>query len=143
MRLILLLAATVTFVSCSSENPTVAQAEKPPAEPPVPAFYQSERDAQPLPATLSAKLFSDPKMARVYEIAQRIPAILAQQPCFCYCDRGHGHRSLLDCQRDNHSAECVVCRKEVLLADRLSRMGLNAKEIRASIVKGDWKQVAE
>lgn len=143
MRIFLLIATVVTLVSCSSENPTVAQTEMAANEPPVPAFYQSEREAQPLPATMSAKLFSDPKMARIYEIAQRIPAILAQQPCYCYCDRGHGHRSLLDCQRDNHSATCAVCRKEVLLADRMSRMGLNAKEIRASIVKGDWKGVAE
>jgi len=143
MRFYLLVAAALTLVSCSSENPAVAQAEKPSNEPPVPAHYASEREAQPLPATMSAKLFSDPKLARIYEIAQRIPAILAQQPCYCYCDRGHGHRSLLDCQRDDHSAGCAVCRKEVLLADRMARMGLTAKEIRSSIIKGDWKQVAE
>ena len=143
MRLLLLIAATVSLLSCSTDNTAVAQAEKPADEPPVPAHYQSEREAQPLPKTLSAKLFSDPKMARIYEIAQRIPAILAQQPCYCYCDRGHGHRSLLDCQRDDHSAGCAVCRKEVLLADRMSRMGLNAKEIRGAIVRGDWKMVAE
>jgi hypothetical protein len=143
MRYLLVLVATVTLVSCTSDSPTEAQAEKPANEPPVPAHYQSDRDAQPLPKTMSAKFFSDPKMARIYEIAERIPAVLAQQPCYCYCDRGHGHRSLLDCQRDNHSATCVVCRKEVLLSDRLSRMGLTAKEIRASIIRGDWKQVAE
>ena len=143
MRLLLLIAAIVTLVSCSTDNPTVAQAERGADDAPVPAFYQSEREAQPLPMTMSAKLFSDPRFARVYEIAERIPAILAQQPCYCYCDRGHGHRSLLDCQRDNHSATCAVCRKEVLLADRMSRMGLTAKEIRAAIVRGDWKGVAE
>ncbi|MFN0104124.1 MAG: CYCXC family (seleno)protein [Bryobacteraceae bacterium] len=143
MRLFPLLPILVTLVSCTSDSPTSAQAETPVDQPPIPAHYQSEREAQPLTPTLSAKLFSDPKMARIYDIAQRIPAILAQQPCYCYCDRGHGHRSLLDCQRDNHSASCAVCRKEVLLADRLSRMGLNAKEIRASIIRGDWKQVAE
>ena len=143
MRHFLLLLAAVTLVSCTSDNPTVAQAEKSPADAPVPAHFQTERDAAPLPETLSAKLFSDPKLARVYEIAQRIPAVLAQQPCYCYCDRGHGHRSLLDCQRDDHSASCAVCRKEVLLSDRLTRMGLSAKEIRASIIRGDWKEVAE
>ncbi|MBI2688027.1 MAG: hypothetical protein HYX27_17095 [Acidobacteria bacterium] len=143
MRTLLLLAAAVTLVSCSTENPTTASANTPADEPPVPAHFQNERDAMPLPKTMDAKLFSDPRLAKVYEIARRIPAVLAQQPCYCYCDRGHGHRSLLDCQRDNHSAGCTVCRKEVLLADRLSRMGLSAKEIRTSIIRGDWKQVAE
>jgi len=142
MRILLMLAAAVTLVSCGSE-PTAAENERPKNEPPVPAHYQTEAEAQPLPATLSAKVFSDPRVARIYEIAERIPAILAQQPCYCYCDRGHGHRSLLDCQRDNHSSGCVVCRKEVLLADRMARLGLNAKEIRSAIVRGDWKQVAE
>jgi hypothetical protein len=143
MRSIVVIVATLTLVSCSSENPTVAQTDRPENEAPIPSHYQSEREAQPLPATMSARFFSDPKLARIYEIAERIPAILAQQPCYCYCDRGHGHRSLLDCQRDSHSASCAVCRKEVLLADRMSRMGLNAKDIRASIIRGDWKQVAE
>lgn len=143
MRLLLLLLAAFTLFSCSSENPTVTQAEKPADNAPVPAHYDTERDAMPLPKTLAASVFSDPKLARIYEIAERIPAVLAQQPCYCYCDRGHGHRSLLDCQRDNHSAGCAVCRKEVLLADRMTRMGLSAKEIRASIVRGDWKQIAE
>ena len=143
MRLFVLLLATLTLLSCTSDNPTTPQAEKQDPAAPIPAHYENERDAQPLPPTLAASVFSDPKLAKIYEIAQRIPAVLAQQPCYCYCDRGHGHRSLLDCQRDNHSAGCAVCRKEVLLADRMTRMGLSAKEIRASIVRGDWKQVTE
>jgi hypothetical protein len=143
MRRLPLFLTAILLVSCAADRPVVTQAEKPAATEPVPAHFQSEGDALPLPKTLSAKLFADPKLARVYEIAERIPAVLAQQPCYCYCDRGHGHRSLLDCQRDNHSAGCAICRQEVLLADRMSRMGLNAKEIRAAIVRGDWKQIAE
>lgn len=139
MRLLLLLAFAFV-VACTSNTPQPPKAE---AEAPVPAHYDTERDALPLPQTLSAKMFADPKLARIYEIAERIPGVLAQQPCYCYCDRGHGHRSLLDCQRDNHSAGCAVCRKEVLLADRMSRMGLTAKEIRAAIIRGEWKQIAE
>ncbi len=143
MRFLFLLGAAITLVSCTSESPTVGESDKPKADAPVPAYFETAADALPLPATLPGRIFSDPKLARVYEIAQRIPAILAQQPCYCYCDRGHGHRSLLDCQRDNHSAGCAVCRKEVLLADRMARMGMGAKEIRSAIVRGDWKQVAE
>jgi hypothetical protein len=141
--MILVLLALIAMTACTSDNPTATQTAPDPNQPPVPAHFQNERDAQPLPETMDAKLFSDPRLARVYEIAKRIPEVLAQQPCYCYCDRGHGHRSLLDCQRDNHSAGCTVCRKEVLLADRLTRMGLSAKEIRASIIRGDWKNVTE
>lgn len=148
MRVFLSLLVVVMLASCTSESPTSSKAgaETPEsAEPtaPVPSHFQSEREAQPLPPTMSSTLFADPKLAKVYEIAERIPAVLAQQPCYCYCDRGHGHRSLLDCQRDNHSAGCTVCRKEVLLADRMTRMGLTAKEIRAAIIRGDWKEIAE
>lgn len=142
MRLLLLLATALLLVGCTSDQPT-AVAESPKQDAPVPAHFQTEQEALPLPRTLAATVFSDPKLAKVYEIAERIPAVLAQQPCYCYCDRGHGHRSLLDCQRDNHSAGCAVCRKEVLLTDRLTRMGLTAKEVRQAIVRGDWKQVAE
>ena len=142
MRFLPLLAAAVLLTGCASEPPASAADTSKPTEP-VPAHFETERDALPLPQTLAATVFSDPKLARVYEIAERIPAVLAQQPCYCYCDRGHGHRSLLDCQRDNHSAGCAVCRKEVLLSDRMARMGLSAKEIRQAIIRGDWKQVAE
>lgn len=141
--MLLVVLALIAMTACTSDNPTATQTAPDPDQPPVPAHFQNEGDAQPLPETMDAKLFSDPRLARVYEIAKRIPEVLAQQPCYCYCDRGHGHRSLLDCQRDNHSAGCTVCRKEVLLADRLTRMGLSAKEIRASIIRGDWKNVTE
>jgi hypothetical protein len=29
--------------------------------------------------------------------------VLAQQPCYCYCD-GYGHGSLLDCYASYHGA---------------------------------------
>lgn len=147
MRVFLPLLFAMLLASCTSENPTTSQtgakAVDTAVHAPIPAHFTTEQEAKPLPATMSPALFADPKIAKVYEIAERIPAVLAQQPCYCYCDRGHGHRSLLDCQRDNHSAGCTVCRKEVLLADRMTRMGLSAKEIRSAIIRGDWKEVAE
>src|SRR5260221_14697298 len=112
MRILIALLALISLAGCTSEEPTRTAAVS--AEPNTPAYFQSVRDALPLPATLPAAMFAEPGLAKVYEIAQRIPAVLAQQPCYCYCDKGHGHRSLLDCQRDQHSAGCAVCRKEVL-----------------------------
>ena len=141
MRRLLLIVSLFWVVSCGSEPATAEKAVTPSA--PVPAFFQTERDAYPLPQVMPAKLFSDPRHIRIYEIAERIPAVLAQQPCYCYCDRGHGHRSLLDCHRDSHSAYCQACRQEVILADRMNRMGLSAKEIRTAIIRGDWRAVVE
>jgi len=70
----------------------------------VPAFHASAKAARPLPATLSPDLFAEiPVVARAYRIAKRIPAVLAQQPCYCHCDR-MGHVGLLDCYRSDHGA---------------------------------------
>src|SRR3712207_6815636 len=79
---------------------------------PVPA-YQSEKDAKgKLPPTLPASRFQQqPYVARGYQIAKEIPAVLAQQPCYCYCDRSVGHKSLYSCFVDEHAAHCDVCLK--------------------------------
>ena len=70
----------------------------------VPAFHASAKAARPLPATHSPDLFAAiPVVARAYRIAKRIPAVLAQQPCYCHCDR-IGHVGLLDCYRSDHGA---------------------------------------
>jgi hypothetical protein len=69
----------------------------------VPPFYDTQRAAKPLPATLSPTLFRDVTIARAYQFVQEIPRVIAQQPCYCHCDR-LGHRSLLDCYRSNHGA---------------------------------------
>ncbi len=71
---------------------------------PVPAYHASAAAARPLPATLSPELFAAlPVVARAYRIAKRIPDVLAQQPCYCRCDR-MGHVGLLDCYRSDHGA---------------------------------------
>ncbi len=83
-------------VSTRQESAT-RQAER------IPPFFESEEAAKPLPATLSPASFSNPSVARAYRVAREIPEVLAQQPCYCYCDK-FGHRGLLDCYRDNHGA---------------------------------------
>lgn len=69
----------------------------------VPPFFASAEAAQPLPKTLSAELFSDHYVTQAYRAAASIPSVLAQQPCYCHCDR-LGHRSLLDCFTTRHGA---------------------------------------
>lgn len=74
-----------------------------PSEPKVPPYHASAMAARPLPKTLPASRFSIPAVAKAYGVAQAIPEVLAQQPCYCWCDK-FGHGSLLDCFRTDHGA---------------------------------------
>ncbi len=107
----------------------------------IPAFFESEAQAAPLPVTLKPELFREALTLRAYQIAQKIPSVLAQQPCYCHCDRGAGHRSLLDCYRDDHGASCMICTREAILAGRLHNEGVPPLEIRESIIRGDWRSI--
>ena len=69
----------------------------------VPPFHTDPEDAKPFPSTLDPARFHIPFVARAYAIAQEIPDVLAQQPCYCYC-QGFGHGSLLDCYTSDHGA---------------------------------------
>lgn len=111
------------------------------ATPRIPDHFASAEAAKPLPATLDPKQFSSPSIIKAYQLAKEIPDVLAQQPCYCYCDAGFGHKSLLDCQVDTHSAECLVCRKEVILTGQLHAAGKTATEIREAIIRGEWQKV--
>lgn len=106
----------------------------------IPPYYESAERAKPFPSTLPPSLFKDPKVAQGYAIAQRIPDVLAQQPCFCGCGKS-GHRSLLSCFASDHGQRCPVCIKEAYLADRLNREGRSAEYIRRSIIAGEWWSV--
>jgi len=69
----------------------------------MPEYHQTEASARPFPPTLDPNGFKHPAVRRAYQIAREIPGVLAQQPCYCYCDR-MGHKGLLACHRDTHSA---------------------------------------
>lgn len=85
----------------SQQQASNQAAEKP--TPRIPAFFDSLDKAKPLPAVLDPKQFTDPVIAKAYSYAQQDPEIFSQQPCYCYCDSGDGHRSLLDCYATTHS----------------------------------------
>jgi hypothetical protein len=71
--------------------------------PRIPAFFANLEDAKPLPAVLDPKQFSDPVIVKAYSYARENPEVFAQQPCYCLCDAGDGHKSLLDCYATTHS----------------------------------------
>jgi Protein of unknown function with PCYCGC motif len=81
-----------------------------------------------------------PFQTRGYELASKIPAVLHQQPCYCYCDR-IGHNSLHSCFESTHGAQCATCLKELYYSYSLHQKGKTAAQIRQGIIKGEWKQV--
>ena len=76
-----------------------------------------------------------------YELAAKIPKVIYQQPCYCYCDRHAGHGSLLDCYTGKHAADCGVCLREGLYAYEQTKKGKTAAQIREGIEKGEWRTV--
>ena len=95
----------------------------------------------PFPATLDPKQFPDALNRNVYGLAAKIRPVLYQQPCYCYCDRHAGHKSLLDCFVSAHGAECDICQKEAVLSYQLTQKGKTPAQIRAAIIRGDWRSV--
>ena len=75
-----------------------------------------------------------------YELAAKIPNVLHQQPCYCYCDR-MGHNSLHSCFENTHGAQCATCLKELYYSYQQHQKGKTAAQIRAGIIKGEWKQI--
>ena len=76
-----------------------------------------------------------------YELAAKIPKVIHQQPCYCYCDRGMGHTSLHSCFSGTHGAQCSTCLKELYYTYQMHKQGKTPAQIRAGIIKGDWKQI--
>ncbi len=111
------------------------------AVPRVPHFFADAKAAEPLPRTLEPTGFSNRDVVAAYRTAKEIPKVLAQQPCYCHCDRNMGHRSLLDCFAGKHGSECDICVKEALFAMQEHRKGKSPEQIRSEIFQGGWKTI--
>jgi hypothetical protein len=81
-----------------------------------------------------------PYQTHAYDLAAKIPTVLHQQPCYCYCDR-MGHNSLHSCFEGTHGARCSTCLKELYYSYVEHKKGKTAAQIRAGIIKGDWKTI--
>jgi|ERR1051326_4386312 hypothetical protein len=82
----------------------------------------------------------NPYQLKAYELASKIPTVLHQQPCYCYCDR-MGHNSLHSCFENTHGARCDVCLKELYYTYAEHKKGKTAAQIRKGIIAGDWRKV--
>ncbi len=95
--------ATTPSPPISATTPGAPAPALQPGEKTVPHFHARLEDALPLPKILPASQFRIPIVAKAYRVAARIPEVLAQQPCYCWCDK-IGHGSLVDCFATEHGA---------------------------------------
>ena len=133
--------ASILFIAAAAIS-TSAQFAQPNEVPAYNAAPPSK--GQKLPAIMSGpKLaqFPQPVQAKSYKVAARNAAVLHQLPCYCYCDRHHGHNSLHSCFESEHGGNCGVCMAEAFYADEQVKKGKTAKQIRAEIIKGAYKSV--
>lgn len=84
--------------------------------------------------------FKNPYQVHAYELAEKIPAVLHQLPCYCYCER-MGHKSLRTCYETTHGAHCGTCMKELYYAYQQTKLKKSPKEIREGIIRGDYEKI--
>ncbi len=113
----------------------------------VPAFHKAPpAKGEKLPAILPASertgpVFTHDYQDHAYDLAAKIPKVIYQLPCYCYCDREVGHKSLHSCFEGTHAARCGVCLKELYFAYNQTKQGKTPAQIRAAIEKGEWQQI--
>ncbi len=113
----------------------------------VPAFHPaSPAKAEKLPPLLAGEQLTGPNFqrafqVRAYQLAAKIPDVLYQQPCYCYCDRSLGHKSLRSCFESEHGAHCATCMAEAFYAYQMTKAGKTPRQIRAGILRGDFKKI--
>jgi hypothetical protein len=138
---VLVVGVAVVLATRSNQNsapqaqPAVADVAPRPVDtkPAVPAF-QSADDAKKLGPTLEPGAFFG-KAREAYQVARKIPATLAQLPCYCHCDKGFGHKSLHTCFEDDHASHCAVCVDEALMAYQLqTEEKLTPEQVRDRII---------
>lgn len=117
--------------SVPQNQPPAAATENKSVDFKMPPFYTSVEDVT-LPAVKDPSTVA-PAAKASYEVVQKDPQLIAQLPCFCYCERW-GHKSLHDCFVTDHAETCDICMKEALHADQLSKQGMTPVEIRDTIV---------
>jgi len=82
----------------------------------------------------------NPYQTHAYALAAKIPTVIYQQPCYCYCDR-MGHKSLHSCFESAHGARCDICLKELYYSYAEHQKGKTAAQIRKAIIAGEWRAV--
>jgi hypothetical protein len=132
----LLLAGGITYAQWADGNSS-----------PLPAYHTSPppKDAKLAPILTQQQLdqygLTMPAQREAYKAAAKASSVVYQMPCYCYCDRNHGHKSLRSCFEGTHGANCGTCSQEALYSYQMSKKGWSVKQIRDGIIRGDFKQI--
>jgi Protein of unknown function with PCYCGC motif len=132
LLLVGMLALTMFAQTDASQVPAFHSTPPPKTDKLPPILAQSER---------TAPAFTHDYQDHAYELAAKIPNVIYQLPCYCYCDRAVGHKSLHSCYESAHGAHCSTCLKELYFAYLETKKGKTPAQIRAAIIKGDWEQI--
>ena len=135
---ILIGMAIITLVY--RDNRAFGQSESPEQSMRVPAYHATGPRSL-LSPVLSPARFHDNVTRNAYLLAGKIPEVLYQAPCYCYCDRSHGHKSLHDCFMSTHGASCSVCQREVFYSYEQHKRGKTLLQIRKGIMAADWADI--
>ena len=135
-------ALAFTYVPLTATSGPPQEQNTPPAEATddIPA-YHAEAPKGELPETVNPDRFANLLVQNAYSVAAKIKKTLYQQPCYCHCDRSKGHTSLLDCFSSEHGSLCGTCIYEDFYSYEQVHKGKTAAQIRAGIIKGQWKSV--
>src|SRR5437899_1609008 len=104
-RIFATLLAIAFSIACSAQW---KQPEQPAQEPEVPAYHSGPpAKSEKLPPILTPDKLApeNRKLAyqpRSYELAAKVPRVLYQQPCYCFCSKSVGHTSLHSCFESEH-----------------------------------------
>jgi len=127
-----LAAGSNSHIAARPEPPPPADHQAPAAV--VPAYLRVAPKPGSLAPTLTPEMFSGNKRL-AYQAAKEIPETLAQLPCYCHCDKAHGHQSLHSCFESEHGENCGVCIGEALMAYQLETRGrMSVVAIRGRII---------
>jgi hypothetical protein len=144
----LLLGFVLALTIAASSSWTIhAQSQATTAEERVPAFNPTAppKGTELPPILGKGQLWGNndqyPFQSHAYELASKIPNVIYQQPCYCYCDRGMGHRSLHSCFEGTHGAQCFTCMKELYYSYQMTKQHKTAAQIRKGIIAGEWKTI--
>ena len=107
---------------------------------PIPAFH-AQAPGGALPPTMDPAIYSDKVVSNAYTVAGRVKKVLYQEPCYCHCDKGHGHSSLLDCFTSKHGSMCNVCMAEAIYSYEQTQKKKTPAEIRQAIIAGEWQHI--
>ena len=113
----------------------------------VPAYHPNPpAKGEPLPPIATSEQLDRMNLKydfqrRAYEAAAKVPRVLYQLPCYCFCDRSAGHKSLHSCFEAEHGSHCGTCMQEAFYAYQMTKKGKSVKEIREGIIRGDFKTI--